>query len=95
MTTFFAPPLMCASHASFVAAFAPFDIRRIFFGKDADFVAVYDEVLIVEFDFAFKAAVNRIVFEQICEIIDQHFRRIGFIESEQIVDADNLNVVKV
>ena len=73
----------CGFHHDVGTDFVPFQSGWIFDGSEADFVAVYDEVIALDRDFAFETTVNRVVFEHVSEIL-------GF---KKIVDADNLNVL--
>ncbi len=70
-------------HHDVSADFVPLESGGIFDGSEADFVAVDDEVIALDRNVAFEAAVDRVVFEHVGEIL-------GF---KEIVDADDLDVV--
>ena len=63
--------------------FVPLQIGRILLGGQADLVAVDNHVVAFDLDVAFELAVNRIILQHVSEILGV----------EQVVDADNLDIL--
>ena len=73
----------CGLYHNVCADLVPFEVRGIHFGGEAYLVAVYDEEVAFYLDVTVEAAVNRVVFQHIGQIVGV----------EKVVDADNLNVI--
>jgi len=67
----------------FGADFIPFEVGGIFFGGEADLLAVDDEVASFHGNFALERTVYRVEFQHVCEVCG----------IEKIVDTDNFNVL--
>ncbi|MPN08061.1 hypothetical protein SDC9_155337 [bioreactor metagenome] len=67
------------------AEFAPVQPGRVTFGAEPDAPAIDQQVLAIDDDLAAEAAMHRVVFEQIGEVVGV----------EQVVDADHLETGKL
>ena len=66
------------------ADFVPLEVGGIFFGRQADLVAIDDEIVPLDLDVFVKTAVHRVILQHVSQII----------RIEEVVDADDLNVAE-
>ena len=80
---FFGEKQACGFNHHVGIDFVPFQVGGVALGGEADFLAVNDQIVAIYGDIAFEAAVYAVVAQHIGQIV-------GF---EQIVDADDFNVI--